>query len=230
MVCGEALEYHDTARDVVCSYCGHSESGHITCPVGHFTCETCHNHDAMQVIEQVVLTSKESDPIQIAELAMSFPGLPMLGCQHAYIAGGALMAAIKNNGSKNISNEDIKEVFSRTRQQAHGGYCGLTGVCGITPALGACVSVLTGSRCGKDEEQRLTMELTSRVGRVITDLTGPSCCKAYVWAGLEEAVQFLQENLGIDLHASPAAACQYIDKHPHGCRQGKCSYYRKDTI
>ena len=226
MVCGDTLEYHDKVQDVVCSYCNRGESGYITCPSGHFVCETCHNHDAMLVIEEMILSSRENDPVKIAELAMSFPGLPMLGCQHAYIAGGALMAAIKNNGSKNISNEDIKEVFSRTRQQAHGGYCGLTGVCGITPALGACVSVLTGSRCGRDDEQRLTMELTSRVSRIITDHTGPSCCKAYVRASLETAVQFLQENLGVDLCSIPADSCQHIDKHPHGCRLEKCSYYQ----
>lgn len=229
MVCSEPLKYHDKVQDVTCSYCGQSQSGHITCPSNHFVCETCHNHDAMQIIEKVVLTSKEIDPIKIAELAMSFPGLPMLGCQHAYIAGGALMAAIKNNGSKSISNDDIKEVFSRTQQQAHGGYCGLTGVCGITPAIGACVSVLTGSQCGKDEEQHLTMELTSRVSQIITDLTGPSCCKAYVWASLAAAVQFLQEKLGVDLHSNSPADCRYSDKHPHGCRLDKCSYYPKDA-
>ncbi len=229
MVCGETLEYHGTTRDVVCSYCGRRKSGHITCPAGHFICNTCHNHDALLVIEEVIMTSRECDPIHIAELAMSFPGLPMLGCQHAYIAGGALMAALKNNGSKNIADQDIREVFSRTRKQAHGGYCGLTGVCGITPALGACASILTGSRCGRDEEQRLTMELTSRVSRVITDLTGPSCCKSYVLAGLEAAVQFLQENLDIDLQATPAAVCRYVDKHPHGCRLEKCSYYEKSS-
>ena len=184
----------------------------------------------MQVIEEIILTTRESDPIKIAELVMSFPGLPMLGCQHAYIAGGAIMAALKNNGSKNVSNEDIKEVFSRTHQQAHGGYCGLTGVCGITPALGACVSVLTGSRCGQDKEQRMTMEMTSQVGRVITDQTGPSCCKAYVWAGLEAAIQFLQENLEVEMNSSSASPCLYTDKHPHGCRLDKCTYYKKDTI
>ena len=225
MVCSKPLEYHDKAQDVVCTYCGRKQSGHITCPSNHFICETCHNQEAMRVIEKVILASDENDPIKIAELAMSFPGLPMLGCQHAYIAGGALMAAIKNNGSKDISNEDIKEVFSRTRKQAHGGYCGLTGVCGITPAIGACVSVLTGSKCGKDKEQRLTMELTSRISQVITALTGPSCCKAYVWASLEEAVPFLQEHLGVNLCSSSLADCSFTDKHPHGCRLDKCSYY-----
>jgi hypothetical protein len=85
------------------------------------------------------------------------------------------MAALKNEGSKGITNEEIKEVFQRTEKQAHGGYCGLSGVCGIAPAIGACFAVLMGSKCGKNEEQRITMEAVTRVTRAITDLTGPSC-------------------------------------------------------
>lgn len=225
MVCGETLEYHDTARNVVCSYCGCSESGHITCPAGHFACETCHNNDAMRVIEDITFTTDSANPFEIAELAFSFPGLPMLGCPHAYIAGGALMAALKNEGTADITNEDIKEVFKRTRKQAHGGYCGLTGVCGIAPALGACISVLNGSKCGKDQEQRTTMEAVTGVTRAITDLTGPSCCKAYVRTSLSVAVDFFKENFSIELSKEADSTCRYMDKHPHGCREKKCPYF-----
>ncbi|NOX25589.1 MAG: hypothetical protein GXP59_05650 [Deltaproteobacteria bacterium] len=156
----------------------------------------------------------------------------MLGCPHAYIAGGALMAALKNSGMTldtsaggSIGSEEIREVFKRTRKQAHGGYCGLTGVCGIAPALGACVSILTGSKCGTDKEQRLTMEAVSKVTGAITDLTGPSCCKAYARASLAVMVDFLKENLNIKLPRAADIICRFIDKHPHGCRRGACPYY-----
>lgn len=105
----------------------------------------------MRVIEDIMFTTDSVNPHEIVELAFSFPGLPMLGCPHAYIAGGALMAALKNEGTATVTNEAIKEVFKRTRKQAHGGYCGLSGVCGITPASGACFSVLTSAKCCKDK-------------------------------------------------------------------------------
>ena len=180
----------------------------------------------MRIIKDIAFTIKSKDPFEIAELMLSYPGLPMLGCQHAYIAGGALMAAVKNAaGAAEINNESIKEVFRRARKQAHGGYCGLTGVCGIAPAIGACFAVLTGSKCGTDKEQRITMEAVARVTRAITELTGPSCCKAYVWTALDTAVNYLGESLGVVLPSRRLITCNYSAKHPHGCRQAQCPYF-----
>ncbi len=226
MVCGSALEYLEAAQELTCLYCGKVEHGHIRCPGGHYICDICHNRDAMRIIEDIAFTTKSKDPFEIAELMMSYPGLPMLGCQHAYIAGVALMAAVKNAaGPSEISNESIKEVFKRTRKQAHGGYCGLSGVCGIAPAIGACFAVLTGSKCGTDKEQKITMEAVTRVTRAITELTGPSCCKAYVWTSLEAAVNYLGESLGVVLPSSRSITCTYSARHPHGCREEQCPYF-----
>lgn len=226
MVCGKELAYHDKAQELKCMYCGKMEQGHIVCPRGHYICDSCHNRDAMKMIEEIAHTAKSKDPVEIADLMMNHPGLPMLGCQHAFIAGGSLMAAIKNEGTRKISRDDIEEVFKRTEKQAHGGYCGLTGTCGIAPAIGACFSVLTGSKCGTDEAQRITMEAVTRVSRTITDLTGPSCCKAYVWSALDVATGYLRERLGITLPQSgQKSVCSYTNKHPHGCREEKCPYF-----
>ena len=234
MVCNTRLTYHEKAEELKCLYCGKLEHGHISCPSGHYICEACHNRDSMKIIEDMISSTSSSNPFEIAEIAMSFPGLPMLGCQHAYIAGGALMAAIKNAGHKGITNGEISEVFMRIRKQAHGGYCGLTGVCGIAPAIGACFAVLTGSKCGKDVEQRITMEAVTRVTRAITELTGPSCCKAYVRTSLDKAVEYLRESLGIRLPLPESVACNYHLKHPHGCRETLCPFfngngYRRET-
>ncbi len=226
MVCGSPLDYLDQADEMVCTFCGKQEQGHIKCPQGHFVCDTCHNRDAVKIIEDIALTTELTDPFAIADLMMDNPDLPMLGCQHAHIAGGALIAALKNRRPDKITGRSVKEVFSRIDKQAHGGYCGLTGVCGIAPAIGACFAVLTGSRCGKDREQRLVMEAVTRVSRVITDLTGPSCCKAYLWAALSVAVAVLKENFDIELPDRDGILCSYSRKHPHGCREENCPYFK----
>ncbi len=231
MVCGSSLEYLARARELVCTYCGKLVQGHIKCPEGHFICDACHTGDAMSMIEAASFTTKAKDPVQLAELMMVHPSLPMLGCEHAFIAAGALMAALKNSpyGAGKIIDQDIREVFARTAKQAVGGYCGLTGVCGVVPAVGACFSLFLGARCGSDTEQKITMDAVTRVSQAITDLTGPSCCKAYVRRSLTVAVNIFAERFGIVLpvRKSPII-CGHSSKHPHGCREEKCPYFKKE--
>ncbi len=198
---------------------------YIACPEGHYVCEACHGKESFEIIQKIVLETLDKDPLLIAESLMNYPGLPMLGCHHAYIACGSIMAALKNEGSRDIKAQDIFEVFKRTKKQAISGYCGLTGVCGIAPAIGACFSVLTGSRCGTDMEQRITMKSVTSVMDAIAELTGPSCCKAYVWVSLKIAIKHLKEFAGIALPSEREYTCIHSSSHPHGCRELKCPYY-----
>jgi hypothetical protein len=183
------------------------------------------------MIKEIASKTTSKDPLEIAELMIGHPKLPMLGCQHAYIAAGALLAALKNQGSRKITEKDLEEVFKRTERQAVGGYCGLTGVCGIVPAVGAIFSILLGSKCGKDLEQRITMEAARRVMEAIETLTGPSCCKAYLRSSLPAAVDLLKERLGISLLVKDqSVTCLFDKRHPHECRGNRCPYYKKDDI
>ncbi len=232
MVCGSTLEYLQHSENFVCAYCGKAVKGHVACPKGHFVCDRCHGLDARRMIEDVAFATSDEDPAAIAELMMSHPNLPMLGCEHAFIAAGALMAALKNSpyGKGKITNTDIREALERTTKQAAGGYCGLTGICGIAPAVGACFSIFLGARCGTDTEQKIVMDAVIRVSQAISDLTGPSCCKAYVRAALMAAITAFGERFGIVLPVgSGTNICRHSDKHPHGCREEKCPYYQKPT-
>ena len=137
------------------------------------------------------------------------------------------MAALRNQGTRNIGDVQLKEVLARTHKQAHGGYCGLSGVCGIAPAVGAVFSVLTGATCGTDEPQHITMEAVIRVSRAIASLPGPSCCKAYVRAALAAGVDYLRERLDIRLPAGERTVCAFPERHPHGCPGETCPSYRR---
>jgi hypothetical protein len=230
MVCGSPLEYLQQAEQMACTSCGKREGASIKCPEGHFICEACHARDSRKLIEDVTFTTKLKDPVEIAELMMRHPSLPMLGCEHAFIAAGALLAALRNSPYVKITDQDIQEAFDRTAKQAAGGYCGLTGVCGIAPAIGACFSVFLGSRCGADTEQKITMDAVIKVSQGIAELTGPSCCKAYVRSALAAAVAIFAERFGIVLPVSKTSiVCEDSGRHPHGCREEKCPYYRKPS-
>lgn len=159
---------------------------------------------------------------------MNQNNIPMLGCENAWIAAGALLAALKNDGTALITDEQIVEALNRTKRQAIGGYCGLTGVCGIVPAIGACFSVILGAACPKDQETALTMKVVARIVDTIANETGPCCCKNFVRKSLTEALKLVKEHLNISLPLiSDVIVCKHVERHPHGCRKEKCSYFSK---
>jgi hypothetical protein len=161
----------------------------------------------------------------LAEELMALPQLPMLGCEHALIAAGSLMTALKNRGNLGVAQQHVTEALQRTERQAISAYCGLSGVCGVVPALGACYSVLIGARCGKGPETRATMELVSRLAAATADEAEPGCCKAFVRSCLAEIERYLEERLGIPASESKMIVCRDVERHPHGCRGPSCLYH-----
>ena len=223
------LEYHNKIKKLTCHRCGITEYANISCSDGHYICDKCHGADAFNIILEHVILSESKDPLHIAEELMSMKNdVPMLGCENAWIAGGSLMAALRNEGSIEIQNDQIAEVLNRTRNQAIGGYCGLTGVCGVAPGIGACFSVILGAACPKNMETATTMKVVGRIVNVIADETGPCCCKSFVRSSLKEAVGMVKEYLDVELpgHAMKIS-CDHVNRHPHGCREEKCSYWNQ---
>lgn len=137
------------------------------------------------------------------------------------------MAALKNEGAVKVTDEQILEALTRSKRQAIGGYCGLTGVCGIAPAIGACFSVILGAACSKDQETAMTMKVVARIVQKIADETGPCCCKNFVRTALSEASLLVETYLNVSLPSpSEAIVCTHSSRHPHGCRESKCTYYK----
>jgi len=211
----------------MCYHCGKKEVGNISCPNGHYICDECHGKDLYETVRDYIITTPSQNPFEIAEELMGYHNVPMLGCENAWIATGAFMASLKNHGGVTVTNEQIIEALNRTRKQAIGGYCGLTGVCGITPAIGACFSVLLGAGCPKDQETANTMKVVGRIVNAIGDQTGPCCCKNFVRTALREAIKSVNELLNVILpSADETIICVYSARHPHGCREAKCPYFK----
>jgi len=228
-VCGRELAYLEEGRPFTCSVCGRSEVGHVHCPGGHYLCESCHGADVRELLPRLLQASQATSPRELAEELLALPQLPMLGCEHALIAAGSLMSALKNRGDLGVTERHVTEALQRTERQAVSAYCGLSGVCGVVPALGACYSVLVGAQCGKGPETQATMELVSRLASVTAEEAEPGCCKAFVRSCLAETESFLQERLGMPLALPPTETkiitCRDADRHPHGCRGPACDYH-----
>jgi len=225
VVCGRQLAYLEEGRPFTCSLCGKSEVGNVCCPDGHYLCEGCHGAEIRELLPRLLGSSKSTSPQELTEELLALPQLPMLGCEHASIVAGSLMTALKNRGDLGVTDRHVAEAVQRTERQAISAYCGLTGVCGIVPALGACYSVLVGAQCGKGPETRATMELVSRLASVAAQEAEPGCCKAFVRSCLAETEHFLEERLGIPSSEARLIVCRDTERHPHGCRGTACDYH-----
>lgn len=213
---------------MTCIQCGKKEIGNISCPNGHYVCDECHGKGLFDTVKEYVLTSKSANPFDVSEYLMEQNNVPMLGCENAWIAAGALMAALKNEGTAKVTDEQIIEVLSRTKRQAIGGYCGLTGVCGIAPAIGSCFSVILDASCPKNHETASTMKVVGKIVNAIADQTGPCCCKNFVRTALSESVLLVKEYLNVSLSTpDEPIICTHSLRHPHGCRGPKCFYFKQ---
>jgi hypothetical protein len=222
-VCGGTLTYLEEGRPLTCALCGRSEVGHVCCPEGHYLCESCHGAGVRALLPHLLATSDSTSPQELAEELLARPELPMLGCEHALIAAGSLMTALKNRGDLGVTERHVAEALQRTERQAISAYCGLSGVCGVVPALGACYSILVGAQCGKGPETRATMELVSRLAAITAEEAEPGCCKAFVRSCLAETERFIEERLGIRASEPRRVICSDVERHPHGCRGPACN-------
>lgn len=227
MVCGETLEYLASSRAASCHYCGETEPAHIICRAGHYVCDSCHGQNIVDSIISYFQETELQSPQAIAEHLFTKSSLPMLGCEHALIAAGALLVGLRNSGQLPVTDAILQEAMQRTQRQAIGGYCGLTGICGVAVGVGAAFSVLLSAACPKDKETRLTMEVVSRVVHAIAQLTGPCCCKAFVRIALKVAEAACDEIWGINFSPIPEPVCVHNQVHPHGCREEKCPYFAR---
>lgn len=223
------MDYFSNGKELLCNHCGKKEIANICCSNGHYVCDDCHGKGCFEIVRAYVLKTQSTNPLEIAETLMGYKDkVPMLGCENAWIAAGALIAAIRNEGTYKVTDDQILEVLNRTKRQAIGGYCGLTGVCGIAPAIGACFSVLLKAACPKDRETAKTMLVVAKIVSVIASETGPCCCKNFVRKSLVEAIDLANKVLEVSLvNNQQKITCTDIERHPHGCRKEKCSYFKE---
>ena len=225
LICSEALEYYQVGKDLTCMKCTKKEKGYVNCPNGHYVCDDCHGEERFDEIVSMIYKAEGINPFVIANELIKESNIPMLGCEHAWIAAGALTIAIRNEKTIKIEKEDIDEALNRTKKQAIGAYCGLTGVCGIAPAIGSVYSVILGAACPKDKETSNTMYVVAKVIEAISKEAGPCCCKNFVYKALDVACEYSYEYLNVKLESSYDILCEDSSRHPHGCRKEKCSYY-----
>jgi len=220
-ICGEALIHGTSSAAMNCACCGGRFEALISCPGGHYVCDSCHQQDAVSIIDTVLGASASSSPHRLLEMLMAHPSVPMHGPEHHVFVPCVLIAAARNAGYP-VPGNALKEAVRRG-SGVPGGWCGSHGVCGAAVGIGIAVSIMTGATPVKGRERALADSATAAALREVAD-GHPRCCKRAGRLALSAGIAFLEEHLGISLPDEPVDACRFHRRNAE-CPVYECRYY-----
>jgi hypothetical protein len=220
-VCARPLVYGTESVMKTCAICGKADKTNIYCPEGHYVCDACHSKAAIEVLTQVLIATKSTDPAEIIEQVMAHPSVPMHGPEHHVIVPAAIIAAVRNTGYP-VPEGALEKAIERA-SKVPGGWCGLYGDCGAAVGVGIAVSVLTNATPLTGKERMLALGATSfALARMLDGQ--PRCCKRASRTAVEAAVDYLEEKLNIKLTKSKDIKCTYTVRNQQ-CAKTECPHY-----
>ncbi len=220
IICGHELLYSsNSASKEVCNICGEQFESYVRCPNGHYICDTCHSMDILGKVEQVLISSNESNPVVLAQKVFELPGLNMHGPEYHSIVPAVLVSACQNiSGNKDASK--IKEAIKRGKD-IKGGNCGFYGNCGAAVGAGIAVSIIENATPMSKIERGSANIATGYALVELGKFGGPRCCK-------REAITSIESFMKVTNYFNNLQKDQYICKQYRSnkdCIGKKCPYF-----
>lgn len=175
-------------------------------------------------VTALCLTETSRNPIEILEKLMSQPDCPMHGPTHHVLVGAALLTAY-NNCLPDSAKLDLKTALAEVRergQQIPGGACGYMGACGASISTGVFLSVVTRNTPFSTDTWRLCNLCTAHALEQVAENGGPRCCKRDSYLSVLAAIDFVRENLGVEME-KPEVRCSR-SKINEQCIGMKCPF------
>lgn len=164
----------------------------------------------------------------LADRAMDIDGLAMHCPPHHYMIPAVLLTVVlKQNGA---GLKDLADKLSETKKRAKnvlGGFCGNYGSCGAAVGIGIFTSVYLGATPLTQGSWALANRATGRSLLRIASIDGPRCCKRNTYLAFEEAVMFLEEELGIHIGRRENTVCRYFKRNQE-CKGKECPFFPKN--
>ena len=206
MVCGAPLRYAETDTDATCHYCSRTLPANAACEAGHFVCDECHSHDAIEVITSICESSVETDLIALFERVRKHPAIAMHGPEYHAMVPAVIVAVGRESGLA-LNEEHLYTAVQRGRTVA-GGACAFLGACGAALGVGAAFSVILGANPYMGDKRQQLHRVTTRILRRIGSFEAARCCQRDAWTALIEASALSQEFLGLHLAADHELVCR----------------------
>lgn len=226
LICKAPLEYLETGELMECAICHKKEISKTRCINGHYVCNECH----MQGLDEILglcLNETSKDPIHIIEEMMSMPFCHMHGPEHHVMVGAALLTAYKNAGGRLDLEKALLEMMERGKS-VPGGACGFWGACGAGISSGMFIAIISGSTPLKNEPFALSHKMTAKSLSAIGDIGGPRCCKRDSYLSILSAIDFVKENLGIEMEKSEVICSRSV--HNNQCIGKRCPFSKVNHV
>ncbi len=221
VICGEPLVYLETPRQNTCDICGETFESNVACPKGHYVCDNCHRGDVLDHMADLLLKSKEADPIGLADRIFHLPTMKMHGPEHHSMVPAVLETAYQNSLAIRDAGK-IKEAIRRGKD-IKGGSCGYHGSCGACVGVGIAESIHLGAKPNSKEERGMAMKATGNALLTISEFGGPLCCKRDSIASIESYMKTSRRFDGI----KPIKYVCHFSKYNKGCLTVDCPYFPK---
>ena len=159
-------------------------------------------------VAALCLAETSRNPIEILEKLMSQPDCPMHGPTHHVLVGAALLTAYNNclPDSARLDMEEALAEVKRRGEQVPGGACGYMGACGASISTGIFLSIVTRNTPFSTDTWRLCNLCTARALEQVALNGGPRCCKRDSYLSVLTAIDFVKENLGVEM-VKPEVHC-----------------------
>ena len=223
LICGAPLEYLNEDIEMECELCHKRERSKTRCRNKHYVCNECHMQGIDSLIE-ICMKEISGNPAVILNKMMSMPFCHMHGPEHHIMVGMALLTAYRNSGGELDLKKALIEMNHRGRS-VPGGACGFWGACGAGLSTGMFLSVVMGATPLSKESFGLSHQMTAGALKAIGEIGGPRCCKRDSYLSILQAVDFVNENLGIQME-SPKIRCSYSSQN-NQCIGKRCPFCKK---
>lgn len=222
VICKAPLEYLEQDVLMECAICHKKEASKTRCVHGHYVCNECHSK-GMDSILSVCLKSETKNPVELLEQLMSMPFCHMHGPEHHVMVGASLLTAYKNAGGVLELESALVEMVNRGKS-VPGGACGFWGACGAGISTGMFLSIATKATPLAKEAWGLANQMTSKALGYIGKIGGPRCCKRDSYLAVTAAVEFVKENLGVEMELWDITCSRFAKNNQ--CIQGRCPFYK----
>ena len=223
LVCGDALISFTKPVEMHCVFCGKTSLATSHCNQMHFVCDECQHLASTEIVKNVCLRSKKTDPISLAVEIMHSPAIKMHGPEHHFLVPAVLMTCI-NNKYHTIDNLAEKIDLAESIAFERVPVCSFDlKMCGAAIGTGIFLELYENIDSRNEDEWSLPNQIIARSLKRIGEIDGPRCCKRDSYFSLHEAIDFLYEKFAIELPRSEAK-CTFSLRN-NSCKREDCQFY-----